>query len=103
MKNTKKKATAKKEPKQGGKLKAEKNSRPTTAAKPESEAPVKRTIKQAVIEILTANPSATNEEMVSAIKAEFPDSAFNPKHASWYRMKARKGDLTGTPLAVSAK
>jgi hypothetical protein len=103
MKNTKKKAAAAKEPKSGSKPKIEKKDKTAAAEKPESEVPAKRTIKQLVIEILSATPSATTEEMIGAIKTEFPGSAFNAKHASWYRWQAKKGALTGTPLAVSAK
>ena len=102
MKDTKKKASAR-QPKPEGKPKPEKKTKSAAAVKPESEVPANRTIKQAVIEILTANPAATNAKMMTAVKAEFPGSAFNAKHASWYRMKARKGDLTGTSLAVSSK
>ena len=65
--------------------------------------PEKRTIKQAVIDILKSNPAATNADMVAGVKSEFPESAFNARHASWYRMKAKKGELTGTPLAAAAK
>ena len=68
--------------------------------KPEAEA--KRTIKQVVIETIAANSVATNAEMITAVKAEFPKSAFNDKHAAWYRSQARKGLLTGTPIAIAA-
>ena len=62
----------------------------------------KRTIKQVVIETIAVNSIATNAEMIKAVKAEFPKSAFNDKHAAWYRSQARKGLLTGTPIAIAA-
>jgi len=66
--------------------------------KPAPEA--KHTIKQLVIKTLTANCSATNGEIIAAVKAEFPKSAFKDTHAAWYRSQARKGLLTGTPIAI---
>ena len=68
--------------------------------KPEAEP--KRTIKQVVIETIAANSVATNDEMIAAVKAEFPKSAFKDTHAAWYRSQARKGLLTGTPIAIPA-
>jgi hypothetical protein len=62
----------------------------------------KRTIKQVVIETLAANSTATNNEMIAAVKSEFPKSAFKDSHAAWYRSQARKGLLTGTPIAIPA-
>ena len=70
------------------------------AEKPEAEP--KHTIKQAVIETLAGNSNATNDEMIAAVKATFPKSAFNEKHAAWYRSQARKGLLTGTPIVIPA-
>ena len=64
------------------------------------EAEPKRTIKQVVIETIAANSVATNAEMIAAVKAEFPKSAFNDKHAAWYRSQARKGLLTGKSIAI---
>jgi hypothetical protein len=66
--------------------------------KPES----KRTIKQVVIEAITANNVITNEELIEAVKAQFPKSAFKDSHAAWYRSQARKGLLTGAPIAIPA-
>ena len=60
----------------------------------------KRTIKQVVIETLAANSAATNGEMIAAVKAEFPKSAFSETHAAWYRSQARRGLLTGTPISI---
>ena len=68
------------------------------AAKPAGEP--KRTIKQVVIETFAANSVATNAEMIAAVKAEFPKSAFKDTHAAWYRTQARKGLLTGKPIAI---
>ena len=68
--------------------------------KPNAEA--KRTIKQVVIETIAANNAATNGDMIAAVKAEFPKSAFDEKHAAWYRSQARKGLLTGTPIVIPA-
>ena len=97
MKNKKEQKTTK-QPKNGNK---------TTAAalavktrKPEAEP--KRTIKQAVIETIAANSVATNAEMIAAVKAEFPKSAFDERHAAWYRSQARKGLLTGKSIAIPA-
>jgi hypothetical protein len=70
------------------------------AAKPASEP--KRTIKQVVIETIAANSGATNDEMIAAVKAQFPKSAFKDSHAAWYRSQARKGLLTGTPIEIPA-
>ena len=70
------------------------------ARKPETEP--KRTIKQVVIETIAANSAATNDEMIAAVKTEFPKSAFDGRHAAWYRSQARKGLLTGAPKAVPA-
>lgn len=69
-----------------------------STSKPETEP--KRTIKQVIIETIKSNNAATNEEMIAAVKAEFPKSAFNDNHASWYRSQARKGLLTGAPIAI---
>ncbi len=67
-------------------------------AEPAKEA--KRTIKAAVIEIFAANAGATNAELVAAVQAEFPQSAFDARHASWYRQQLKKGKLTGTKVAI---
>jgi hypothetical protein len=60
----------------------------------------KRTIKTVVIEMLAANNQTSNADMIAAVKKEFPESAFDEKHASWYRSQARKGLLTGTPIDI---
>ncbi len=70
------------------------------AHKPESEP--KRTIKQVIIEAITKNSAATNDEMIAAVKAEFPKSAFDGRHAAWYRSQARKGLLTGEPITIAS-
>ena len=67
-----------------------------------SDDETKRTIKQVVIETLAANSTATNDEMIAAVKSEFPKSAFKDSHAAWYRSQARKGLLTGTPITIPA-
>jgi hypothetical protein len=67
--------------------------------KPES----KRTIKQVVIEAMTANNVITNEELIATVKAQFPKSAFKDTHAAWYRSQARKGLLTGKPVEIPAQ
>ena len=87
--------------------KQSKNGKKTIAAAPalkteKSKAEPKRTIKRVVIETIAANSIATNAEMISAVKAEFPKSAFDERHAAWYRSQARKGLLTGTPIAIAA-
>jgi hypothetical protein len=66
--------------------------------KPETEA--KRTIKKVVIEAITANNIITNEELIAAVKTQFPKSAFKNSHAAWYRSQARKGLLTGAPIEI---
>ena len=62
----------------------------------------KRTIKQVVIDAITANNVITNEELIAAVKTQFPKSAFKDSHAAWYRSQARKGLLTGTPIEIPA-
>jgi hypothetical protein len=70
----------------------------------ESSAPEsKRTIKQVVIEAITANKVITNDELIAAVKARFPKSAFKDMHAAWYRSQARKGLRTGTPIEIPAQ
>jgi hypothetical protein len=96
MKNKKEQKT-KIQPKNGKKTTAE--SSVLKIEKPES----KRTIKQAVIEAMTANNVITNEELIAAVKAQFPKSAFKDSHAAWYRSQARKGSLTGTPIDIPAQ
>jgi hypothetical protein len=83
-----------------GKNKIEKSTA-SKAAKPTGE--TKRTIKQVVIETFAANSSVTNEDMIAAVKAEFPRSAFKNTHAAWYRTQARKGLLTGAPIVIPAQ
>jgi hypothetical protein len=85
--------------------KRSKNGKKTSGAAPAAKsqkpgADAKRTIKQVVIETLAANSSATNDEMIAAVKKEFPRSAFKATHAAWYRSQARKGSLTGTLIAI---
>jgi hypothetical protein len=73
---------------------------------PESSAPKivkpesKRTIKEVVREAIIENNIITNEELIAAVKAQFPKSAFKDTHAAWYRSQARKGLLTGTPIVI---
>ncbi len=76
----------------------EKQKKDRKSAAPKHE--TKRTIKQVVIETLAANSAATNADMIATVKSEFPKSAFDEKHAAWYRSQARKGLLTGTPIAI---
>ena len=79
---------------------------PKTSKKTTSESPApesKRTIKQVVIEAITANNVISNEELIAAVKAQFPKSAFKDSHAAWYRSQARKGLLTGTPIEIPAQ
>ena len=69
-----------------------------------SAAPAKKsTIKQVVIDLITGKNDISNEEMIAAVKAGFPKSAFNAKHAAWYRSQARKGLLTGTPISIPSQ
>jgi hypothetical protein len=97
MKNKKEQKT-KIQPKNGKKEISKSTS--LKAAKPVSEH--KRTIKQVVIETISANSGATNDEMIAAVKSEFPKSAFKDSHAAWYRTQARKGLLTGAPIVIPA-
>ncbi len=83
-----------------GKRKAAEAARPAEKPRPES---ARRTIKAAVIEIFRRNPGATNAELTAAIKAEFPESAFNAAHASWYRMQLKSGKLTGAKVVIPPK
>jgi hypothetical protein len=97
MKSKKEQKTAK-QPRNG---KKEASAAPAVKnQKPDAE--LKRTIKQVVIETIAANSAATNGDMIAAVKAEFPKSAFDEKHAAWYRSQARKGLLTGKPIAIPA-
>jgi len=73
-------------------------SAPVKTEKPMPES--KRTIKQAVIELISADNAISNEGMIAAVKAEFPKSAFKDTHAAWYRSQARKGLLTGSPISI---
>jgi hypothetical protein len=80
---------------------------PKTGKKPAVESSVsknetesRRTIRQVVIEAITANNAIENDELIAAVKAQFPKSAFKDTHAAWYRSQARKGLLTGTPIAI---
>ena len=75
---------------------------PKTAKAGKAAVERKRTIRQLVIETLAANMAVTNDEMIAAVKAEFPESAFKDTHAAWYRSQARKGLLTGTPIVIPA-
>ena len=87
--------------------KQSKNGKKAIAAEPtvkvqKPKAGTKRTIKQVVIETMAANSVATNAEMIAAVKAEFPKSAFDERHAAWYRSQARKGLLTGAAITIPA-
>jgi hypothetical protein len=96
MKNKKEQKT-KIQPKNGKKAIAE-------SSAPKIEKPeAKRTIKQVVIEAITANNVITNDELIAAVKVQFPKSAFKDSHAAWYRSQARKGLLTGTPIEIPAQ
>ena len=73
------------------------------AAGPKPEKAGKRySIRQLIIETITANPAATNAEMIAAVRKEFPESAFKDTHAAWYRSQARKGSLTGARIPMPA-
>jgi len=76
---------------------------PAAAAAPATKYGRPGTIKNVVIDLFQENAGISNEEMIAAVKAKFPDSAFDGKHASWYRMQAKKGNLTGTPIAIPKK
>jgi hypothetical protein len=62
-----------------------------------------KTIKQVVIDSIMANSLISNNELIAAVKEQFPKSAFDGKHASWYRSQARKGLLTGTPISIPSQ
>jgi hypothetical protein len=96
MKNKKEQKT-KIQPKNGKKTTAE-----SSVPKIEKQEP-KRTIKQVVIEAITANNVITNDELIAAVKAQFPKSAFKDSHAAWYRSQARKGLLTGIPIEIPSQ
>jgi hypothetical protein len=55
-----------------------------------------------VIETIESNSAATNDEMIAAVKKDFPKSAFNDTQAAWHRSQARKGLLTGKPVDIPA-
>ncbi len=96
MKSKKRQAT--KQSKKNAKASASERTAKASARQPKPER--KRTIKQLVIEAITKNPTVTNAEMIAAVKAEFPKSAFKDTHAAWYRTQARKGLLTGAPIEI---
>ncbi len=96
MKRTKQQKAAKQS--KNGKAPAVKSPKPVKAVKPAAEP--KHTIKAVVIEAFAANPGMTNAELTAKVKAEFPQSAFDAKHASWYRMQAKSGKLTGTKVTI---
>jgi hypothetical protein len=95
----KKKPKTKVRPKIGKKAAVEFSARNTEKSKTEP----KHTIKRVVIEAITGNNVITNDELIAAVKAEFPKSAFKDTHAAWYRSQARKGLLTGTPIEIPAQ
>jgi hypothetical protein len=95
MKNKKEQKT-KSQPRNGKKTTVASST--TKTEKPGTES--KRTIKQVVIEAITANNTVTNNELIAAVKAQFPKSAFKDSHAAWYRSQARKGLLTGVPIVI---
>jgi len=85
-----------------------KNGKTTIAESPapkinEQETEAKPTIKQVVMEAITANNIITNDELIAAVKEQFPKSAFKDTHAAWYRSQARKGLLTGSPIVIPAQ
>ncbi len=43
------------------------------------------TISSTVIAALEADKNIDNDALTAKVQAKFPDSAFNNKHASWYR------------------
>jgi len=49
------------------------------------------------------NSAVTNDELIAAVKTQFPKSAFKDSHAAWYRSQVRKGSLTGTPIEIPAR
>ena len=77
---------------------------PKAAGKPEAapkrQAEKKATIRQLVAAMFAENAAVKNEDLVKAVKEKFPESAFDSKHASWYRQQAKNGKLTGTPIVV---
>lgn len=77
-----------------------KTSKKTVAEFPAPES--RRTIKQVVAEAIMANKTITNDELIAAVKARFPKSAFKDSHAAWYRSQARKGLLAGSPIDIPA-
>jgi len=82
--------------------KSRKAAAPSKDANSTAKPKQKRTIRQVVIEAIAANAAVTNDEMIAAVKKEFPESAFKDTHAAWYRSQARKGSLTGAPVSIPA-
>lgn len=50
----------------------------------------KRFISSVVIDALEENPEADDESIIAKAKKEFPDSAINKLHVSWYRHRFSK-------------
>jgi len=54
----------------------------------------RRTIQTLCGELFAAKTGSA-EDMIAAVKKEFPDSAFKENHVSFYAAKFRKGELSG--------
>jgi hypothetical protein len=67
----------------------------TMAGKKKAAKKARKTICSRVITILGAAKVPSNEAIIRSIQDEFPDSAFNGKHLSWYKNRFAKGELTG--------
>jgi len=49
------------------------------------------TISNFVVETLSASPTLSNQALVDKVKKQFPWSAFQTSHATWYKYQIRKG------------
>ena len=57
------------------------------APRPKSVTGKHKSVKALMEEILTSDPEIKYEDAEAQVKAEFPDSAFNKGHFSWYKRK----------------
>lgn len=55
----------------------------------------RKTVSGFMLEFLRGKVIPTNEEIVAIVKKEFPESAFNKTHVSWYKGAFQAGRLPG--------
>ena len=68
---------------------------PEEAGMAKKKGPKRKTIGARMVEILRLKKVPTNLAIVTMVKKDFPDSAFNSAHVSWYKGAFMKGSLPG--------